>query len=204
MHPRIEGVLMQLVLQPLLEWSRFLFSLLCALILFGDHSPAHNPMQLDWSRSIVGAARTRGYNRMTFHGRVCPERLKLVKISGAETVCVESCSLHLSFLIFRMEKNWSLNAFLRTSFCFQLRWCIYFMLGILEYTITSFISPSSLMPFTHSKIIRVIYEVNKMHNRLNFLVFFPLSYVIYPPMYVVFREGEGWEMHLLVMAQGTI
>lgn len=70
MHPRIEGVLMQLVLQPLLEWSRFLFSLLCALILFGDHSSAHNPMQLDWSRSIVGAARTRGYNRMTFHGRV--------------------------------------------------------------------------------------------------------------------------------------
>lgn len=78
------------------------------------------------------------------------------------------------------------------------------MLGILEYNITSFVSPSSLMPFTHSKIIRVIYEVNKMHNRLNFLVFFPLSYVIYPPMYVVFREGEGWEMHLLVMAQGTI
>lgn len=73
----------------------------------------------------------------------------------------------------------------------MLTWCIYFMLGILELlcTITSLISPSSLMPFTHSKIIRVIYEVNTMHNRLNFLVIFPLSCVIYPPMHVVFRDG---------------
>lgn len=55
--------------------------------------------------------------------------------------------------------------------------------------ITSFISPSSLLPFTHSKIIRVIYEVNTMYNMINFLVVFPLSYVIYPPMCVVFREG---------------
>lgn len=55
--------------------------------------------------------------------------------------------------------------------------------------ITSFISPSSLIPFTHSKIIRVIYEVNTMYNRINFLVIFPLSYVFYPPMHVVFREG---------------
>lgn len=45
------------------------------------------------------------------------------------------------------------------------------------------------MPFTDSKIIRVIYEANTMYNRLNFLVIFPLSYVIYPPMHVVFRDG---------------
>lgn len=43
------------------------------------------------------------------------------------------------------------------------------------------------MPFTHSKIIRVIYEVNTMYNRLNFLVIFSSSYVIYPPMREVFR-----------------
>lgn len=96
---------MQLVLQPPLEWRRFHFSLLCALNLFGDISPAYSPMQLYWSRSIVGVAKTRGYSRMTFPGRVCPERLKLVRTSEAEFVCVESFSLHLKLLIFRMEKN---------------------------------------------------------------------------------------------------
>ena len=91
-----------------------------------------------------------------------------------QQLCVGSCSLHLRFLIFRMEKTWSLNALLRTSFCFQLKWCIYFMLGILKLlcTLTSFISASSLMHFTHSKIIRDIYEVNTMHNRLSYLVIF--------------------------------
>lgn len=96
---------MQLVLQPPLEWRRLHFSLLCALILFGDISPAHSPVQLYWSRSIVGAAKTRGNDRMILHGRVCPGRLKLVKTSGTKIVHVESCSLHLKFLIFRMEKT---------------------------------------------------------------------------------------------------
>lgn len=73
-----------------------------------------------------------------------------------------------------MENTWSLSALLGTSFCFQLKWCIYFMLGILKLlrTLTSFISASSLMHFTHSKIIRDIYEVNTMHNRLSYLVIF--------------------------------
>lgn len=78
---------MQLGLQPSLGWRRFHFSLLCALILFGDISPAHSPRQVYWSRSIVGAAKTRGYNRMILYGRVCPGRLKLVKTSGTKTVC---------------------------------------------------------------------------------------------------------------------
>lgn len=96
---------MQLVLQPPLEWRRFHFSVLCALILFGDISPAHSPVQLYWSRSIVGAAKTRGYNKMILHGRVCPGRLKLEKTSGTKTVSVESCSLHIKLLIFRIEKT---------------------------------------------------------------------------------------------------
>lgn len=88
---------------------------------------------------------------------------------------VGSCSLHLRFLVFsKKKKKKSLNVFLKTSFCFQLKWCIYFMPGILKMLcgLTSFIFASSLMHFTHSRIIRDISEVNNIHNKLSYLVIF--------------------------------
>lgn len=166
MHQGIQGVLMQLVLQPTFKWS---------------FTPPFFPEISLLQTALCGCEGLWGQpNQQATMGRSCMEEFAQRGWSQSkcleQQLCVGSCSLHLRFLIFRTEKPWSLNVLLRTSFCFQLKWCIYFMLGILKLlcTLTSFISASSLMHFTHSKIIRDTYEVNTMHNRLSYLVIFLL------------------------------
>lgn len=118
-----------------------------------------------------GQARLTGYHRNMSHGRRGPDKDELSKWLEKQ-LWVGSYTLFLRFLIFWMKK--SLSDFLGTSFCFQLKWCFCFMPGILKLlcALTSFISASSLMRFTHSRIIRAIYEVNMMHNRLSYIVIF--------------------------------
>ena len=108
-----------------------------------------------------GQARLTGYHRNMSHGRRGPDKDELSKWLEKQ-LWVGSYSLFLRFLIFWMKK--SLSDFLRTSFCFQLKWCFCFMPGILKLlcALTSFISASSLMRFTHSRIIRAIYDNAKL------------------------------------------